>query len=135
MRPLLQPQMLAAEFPSGVHQRNGIERAAPFPRPGRSVSRLAMEKILNGDQSTPDTFTRGIGCSKLMAYVSTENNVGVLEQTGTDVEGFCSEEFFRNSGNQSNRPGHVLLVHQFFQDQRVCNVNGPAGGVTVAMVG
>src|SRR5260370_1438457 len=111
MRPLLQPQMLAAEFPSGVHQRNSIERAAPFPRPSRSVSRLTMEKILNGDQPAPNAFTRGIGCSKLMAHVSAENNVGVLEQTGADVKSLGPQELFRNSGNQPDRPGQAMLVH------------------------
>src|SRR2546421_3019941 len=56
VRSLLQPQMLATEFPSSVHQGNGVESTASFPRSARSVSCLAVEKILNGDKPTPSAF-------------------------------------------------------------------------------
>ncbi len=69
VRALRGTQVFAAKVPAGVHQLDGIQRAAPFPRRRSGVRRLAMEKILHRNKSAPLPVARPIRCREFRFHV------------------------------------------------------------------
>src|SRR5260370_26475403 len=94
-----------------------------------------MEEVLNGDKPARIAFAGRVAGRELISHMSAEDQVDILEQTGSDVERFCSAEFFSNAGDNLDGAGEMMFVHQFFQDQRGGDVNSHAGVVPFAVAG
>ena len=86
MRALLEPQVLAAEFPPDVHQVRGVEGAAPLPGCASSVGSLAVKEVLHGDQPAELSIAGRIRRGEFMPDVHAEDNVHILEQADADVK-------------------------------------------------
>src|SRR2546426_11696223 len=104
--------MLATEVPGSIHQLDRVERASSRPGRGRCVSSFAVKKVLDRYQTAIVCGLAVVG-REVAVDVTAEHNIDVLEQAGSHVEGFCGDEFLCYAGEELDRPGDLVLLHQF----------------------
>ncbi len=134
MRSLLQPQVLAAEVPAGVHQLDGVERAATRPRRTGGVCRAAVEHVLHRDEAERRERL-AIRCAELVVDVAAEHDVRVLEDAGAHEVRLRAQQLFGDAGNELQRATDVVLLHDLLDGKRRDHIYRAARVVAFAVTG
>src|SRR5262249_34124781 len=121
-------------IPRGVHQLDGVERAAALPWCACCVSGPAVEEVLYRDQPAV-VQALPVGRSHFVADVTAQNDINVFEQSSTDVVGLCSHQFFGHAGIDLEGPAEPVLPHQFLEHDCSGDIYRIAGVVPLAVSG
>ena len=116
VRPLREPEMLAAEVPPDVHQLHGVERAPAAPRRAGGVRALALEAVLHRHHAA----AAGVAprCPERAADVGVEDGVHVLEDSRAHEIRLGRQQLLGDARPQHQRAGDLLALHDLLGGER-----------------
>src|SRR5260370_19601273 len=124
--------MLAAEVPAHVHQFDGVERALAAPGRSGGVSALALEHVLDADQTV--LIERGPpGNAEVGGHMGKQADIDVLEHAVAYVVRLGADKFLGHSRPQPERAGEMLALHQLLHGDGRDDVEGHPGIMAFAV--
>src|SRR5437867_4223911 len=116
MRPLLRAQMLPAIVPPNIHQLNGVKRAAASPGSGGRMSRFTGERVF--DRNKTRAACGSVADVEIIAHVSKETDVDILEVAIAHEIGLCSKQLFGYARPDHQSSGNLLAFHELLHRDR-----------------